>query len=66
MIRVTTDDLDTGERTVIEIDAGDYTLIACPPCHVAHVTPYPLTGCQIVTIKGHKPSGRARIVEVNG
>jgi hypothetical protein len=50
-IRVTVEDLDTGEREEKTLPAGEYLVIATEPCHVAHTTAHG-NGTHIVTIKG--------------
>lgn len=49
-IRVTVEDLETGEVQTQEID-DDYVLITAGSCHVAHTNVYS-SGTHVITIKG--------------
>lgn len=51
MIRVTVEDLATGESETQEI-YNDYVIVCAGTCHVAHVNDYPTKGTQVLTIKG--------------
>ena len=52
VIRVTVEDLVDGTTQSVEVPAGDYLLIATPPCYVASTQAYPAKGTHVVTIKG--------------
>lgn len=51
-VRVTVEDLETGEQETVEIPDGEYLITCTEPCHVAHVQVYPTKGTHVVTIKG--------------
>jgi hypothetical protein len=51
-IRVTVEDLATGETETIEV-RDDYVILAAGTCHVAHVQAY-ANGTHILTIKGRR------------
>lgn len=63
--RVTVEDLITGERSVMEIAAGDYVLIPFAPCYRAEVQAYPTSGTHVITIKGHRPAANPRVVSTD-
>lgn len=50
-IRVTVEDLETGDSESQEIE-NDYIIVCAGSCHVAHIQSYPTKGTQILTIKG--------------
>ncbi len=50
-IRVTVEDLETGERDEKVVRAGDYLLLTVDPCYV-HYTSAFANGTHVVTIKG--------------
>jgi hypothetical protein len=58
-IRVTVEDLETGERASQEI-ANDYVIVCAGSCHVAHVQDYPGKGTQVLTVKGRNGLGGER------
>jgi hypothetical protein len=60
--RVTVEDLETGEKSVVEIAAGDYILIPFAPCYLAHTNAYPGKGTVVLTIKDHRPQDAPREV----
>jgi glycerol-3-phosphate dehydrogenase len=51
-IRVTVEDLATGETQTVEIK-DDYVILAAGSCYVDHVQAYG-TGTHILTVKGRK------------
>jgi hypothetical protein len=55
-IRVTVEDLATGERESQEI-RDDYVIVCAGSCYVSHVHDYPTKGTQILTIKGRLGRG---------
>jgi hypothetical protein len=61
--RITVEDLETGDKQVMEVSAGDYVVIPFAPCYRDGVQSYPLEGRHVITVKGHSPSGPARAVE---
>lgn len=52
ILRITSEDLETGDTQTMEIPAGEYVVITTEPCHVDGVQGYPLKGTYILTIKG--------------
>ncbi len=50
-IRVTVEDLATGEKESQEI-VDDYIVVCAGSCHVAHTQTYPMKGTHVLTIKG--------------
>lgn len=55
-IRVTVEDLETGEAQSQEID-DDYVLVTAGSCYVAYTNTFPARGTYIITIKGRKDPG---------
>jgi hypothetical protein len=55
VIRVTVEDLETGDKDVAEVEEGDYIIIAHHPCHVAHTNVFSNGRTHQVTIKGRTP-----------
>jgi hypothetical protein len=49
-IRVTTEDLETGQKETAEI-TDDYVLVTAGSCYLAHTNAYARTGTHILTIK---------------
>ena len=52
ILRITAEDLETGDKQVTEIPAGEYVVLTTEPCHVDGIQAYPQKGTYIVTIKG--------------
>lgn len=52
ILRITVEDLETGETESREIPAGEYFILCTSPCHVAHTNSYPGKGTHIITVKG--------------
>lgn len=50
-IRVTVEDLETGEKQSRDVPPGDYFLATTEPAHVAHINTF-ANGTHVVTIKG--------------
>jgi hypothetical protein len=50
-IRVTVEDLKTGEKQTRDVPPGDYMLLTTEPAHVAHINAF-ANGTHVVTIKG--------------
>ncbi len=50
-IRITVEDLETGETETRDVPSGDYFLVTTEPAHVAHINTF-ANGTQVVTIKG--------------
>lgn len=60
--RVTVEDLDTGDRQIMEVAEGDYLLIPFGSCYLAGVVKHGDDAVQL-TVRGHRPAGKARIIE---
>lgn len=60
--RVTVEDLDNGEKSVVDVAPGDIMLIPFAPCFKAHSTHYPGSGTTVITVKDHRPEWPAREV----
>jgi hypothetical protein len=54
-IRVTIEDLETGEQETKDVPAGDYFLITVDPCHESGIQMYPMKGTHVLTIKNVRP-----------
>lgn len=54
-IRVTVEDLETGERRVREVAAGDYILVTAAPCRLDSTQAYPVKGTVVLTVKDWHP-----------
>ena len=52
-IRVTAEDLETGDKRSVEV-MDDYVILAAGSCYVAHTQAH-ANGTHVVTIKGRKP-----------
>lgn len=52
VLRVTVEDLETGDKETKEMPKGEYFILTTAPCHVAHTSSYPAKGTHILTIKG--------------
>ena len=52
ILRVTVEDLETGEKETKDMPAGEYFILTTSPCYVAHTSSYPSKGTHIVTVKG--------------
>ncbi len=52
ILRVTVEDLETGDKDTKEMPAGEYFVLTTSPCYVAHTNSYPSKGTHILTIKG--------------
>ena len=50
-IRITVEDLETGETQTRDVPPGDYALLTTEPAHVAHINAF-ANGTHVVTIKG--------------
>jgi len=64
--RVTVEDLETGDRQVMEFASGDYVLIPFAPCHRSHIAAYPKRGTHVITVKDHRPQDAPRLVDQTG
>lgn len=51
-LRITVEDLKTGESETTEIPAGEYLIICTEPCRVTNVQHYPTKGTAVLTVKG--------------
>ncbi|NUR80773.1 MAG: hypothetical protein HOQ21_10055 [Dermatophilaceae bacterium] len=54
-LRVTVEDLETGEKETKDIAPGDFILVACEPCYLGSVQRYPKSGTTQLTVKDHHP-----------
>jgi hypothetical protein len=52
VLRITVEDLETGEQEVTEIPRGEYVILTTFPCYVAATRSYPTTGCHVITVEG--------------
>ncbi|MCW2601825.1 MAG: hypothetical protein JWM02_3654 [Frankiales bacterium] len=52
VLRVTCEDLVTGEKQTVDLPAGEYLLLTTEPCHVASTQAYPAKGTHVITVKG--------------
>ena len=52
MLRITVEDLETGDKEVKEMPKGEYFILCTSPCYVAHTSSYPGKGTHIITVKG--------------
>lgn len=52
VLRITVEDLETGEQQTQELPAGEYFILTTSPCYVAHTNSYPQRGTHVVTVKG--------------
>ena len=55
-IRVTVEDLKTGEIQTCEV-WDDYVILTAGSCYVDGIQVYPTKGTHVLTIKGRGPSG---------
>lgn len=51
MLRVTVEDLETGEKQTVDVPSGDYFMLTTAPAYVAHTNVF-ANGTHVVTIKG--------------
>jgi hypothetical protein len=54
-IRVTVEDLETGETESKVIGPGDFIFIPVAPCYLGPVQRYPKAGTTMLTVKDHRP-----------
>lgn len=59
--RVTVEDLQTGDKEVIEVAAGDYVINTFKPCYLNTVQRYAGDTVQVF-IKNHRPADKPRPV----
>lgn len=57
--KVTVEDLETGEKQSMVVSDGDYMLIPFAPCYLHHTQMS--NGSVQLSLKGHAPSGPARV-----
>lgn len=60
--RVTVEDLDTGDKEIMDVAPGDIMLIPFAPAYKANSMHYPGSGTTVITVKGHRPEWAARPV----
>lgn len=51
VLRVTVEDLESGETQTTEIPAGDYVILTTDPCHLHHINAH-ANGTVMLTVKG--------------
>lgn len=51
MLRVTVEDLETGETQTVDVPAGDYFMLTTTPAYVAHTNVF-ANGTHVITVKG--------------
>lgn len=56
ILRVTVEDLETGDKETQELPAGEYFILCTSPCYVAGTQSYPGKGTHVLTIKGRTAS----------
>lgn len=49
MLRITVEDLETGDRETKEMPKGEYFILTTSPCHLAHTNVYPGKGTVVLT-----------------
>jgi hypothetical protein len=54
-IRVTVEDLETGETATRDVVPGDYILIPLKPCYLDGIQRYPGKGTTVLTLKDNNP-----------
>lgn len=52
MLRITVEDLETGEKETQEMPKGEYFILTTAPCYVAHTNSFPAKGTHVITVKG--------------
>jgi hypothetical protein len=60
--RVTVEDLQTGDKQVVEVTEGDYVINTFEPCYLDTRQTY-LNGTVQVFIKDHRPADKPRYPE---
>jgi hypothetical protein len=55
-LRITVEDLATGEKESRDLPMNDFFIVCTGSCHIAHINDYPTKGTQVLTIKGRKAS----------
>jgi hypothetical protein len=53
VLRITVEDVLTGERETAEVQEGDYLLLCAAPCYVAHTQAFPKSGTHQLTVKDY-------------
>lgn len=56
-IRVTAEDLETGEVQVVEIEPGDFNIVCAKPLYLDGVQSYPGKGTYVLTLKTARGDG---------
>lgn len=57
ILRITIEDLETGDRETRDIPAGEYFILTTSPCYVAHTNSYHGKGTHVITVKGRTAHG---------
>lgn len=50
-IRITVEDLETGEKQTRDMPSGDYFILTTEPAYVAHTNTF-ANGTHVITVKG--------------
>lgn len=56
-LRVTVEDIDTGDSDTALVQEGDYFLVTHDPCELTHTQVYSGGKTHVLTIKGRIPRG---------
>ncbi len=51
VLRITVEDLESGEKESKEIPAGEYFIVTTTPCHVSSTQSYPTKGTHVITVR---------------
>ncbi len=54
-LRVTVEDLETGDKSEADVKEGDYIIVAADPCRVDGVQVYRGGQTHVITVKDRKP-----------
>lgn len=56
VLRITVEDLETGDQETREMPKGEYFILTTSPCYVAHTNSFPTKGTHVITVKGRTAS----------
>lgn len=54
-LRITVEDIETGDKDEAIVKAGDYIIIASEPCRVDGIQVYKQGQTHVITVKDRKP-----------
>lgn len=54
VVRITVEDLATGEKETKEVEDNDYFILTTGNCEVTNTQVYPAKGTHVLTIKGRE------------